>query len=167
MYRNITIIGGAGVSRKSKDYQIALQVGSALNPSNHVLICGGMTGIMEAAARGAKKSGVLTIGILPETQKTDANKFIDIALTTGLRITRDTLVSVTADLVISIAGSLGTLNEAAICLKVKKDLIIVRDAKNGKLFYNALNKLCNENQKMLIKYMKVKEVVNFLKKYGH
>ena len=64
--------------------ELAQQAGSLIAKSGHILVCGGLTGVMEAAAKGAKEAGGMTIGILPGTSKIDANRFIDIAIPTGL-----------------------------------------------------------------------------------
>ena len=72
---------------------------------------------MEAACRGAKAAGGLTIGILPGTTRDDANAFVDVALPTGLGEGRNVLVTRAGEAVIAIGGAYGTLAEIGLALK--------------------------------------------------
>lgn len=107
----IGIIGGA--SPEPEFRQIAFQLGKLIGEKGAVLVCGGLGGIMEAAARGAKRSGGLTIGILPGTSPGDANPHIDVPVATGLGYTRNSLVALNADVLIAVDGQFGTLSEIA------------------------------------------------------
>jgi uncharacterized protein (TIGR00725 family) len=107
---------GAGVPDPDTD-RIAEAVGRALAGAGAVLICGGMTGVMEAACRGAKSGGGTTVGILPSDDRADANPFVDIAIATGLGEMRNALVVRAADAVVAIRGETGTLSEVAFALK--------------------------------------------------
>jgi uncharacterized protein (TIGR00725 family) len=88
-----------------------------------VLVCGGLGGAMEAACRGAKQGGGVTVGILPGTDRSDANHYVDFALPTGLGEARNALVVRAADVVIAIGGGYGTLSEIALALKAGKRVI--------------------------------------------
>lgn len=107
---------GAGVPDVDTDW-IAEAVGRALAANGAVLVCGGMTGVMEAACRGAKAGGGTTVGILPTDDRRDANPFVDIAVATGMGEMRNALVVRAADAVIAIRGETGTLSEIAFALK--------------------------------------------------
>ena len=76
----ISVIGGSSIGTKTEDF--AEEVGSMIAELGCILVCGGLGGAMEAAAKGAKKAGGITIGILPGKEKVDANPYIDIALPT-------------------------------------------------------------------------------------
>ena len=78
---------------------------------------------MEAACRGAKQAGGLTVGILPGSDRSDANPYVDVALPTGLGEARNALVVRAADAVIAIGGGYGTLSEIALALKAGKPVI--------------------------------------------
>jgi len=91
-------------------------VGRALAEENAILVCGGRGGVMEAACRGAKSVGGLTVGILPGTHRGEANPYVDIPIVTGLGETRNALIARTAQAVIAIGGSYGTLSEIAFAL---------------------------------------------------
>ena len=118
------IIGviGAG-SCDDRIYRIAEEMGSRIAESGAVLICGGLGGVMEAASKGAKGAGGLTIGILPGFDKANANSYIDIPIVTGLSHARNVLVVRSSDIIIAIAGGYGTLSEIALSLKMGKTVI--------------------------------------------
>ncbi|MGH7771229.1 MAG: TIGR00725 family protein [Candidatus Binatia bacterium] len=102
---------------------LATEVGRIIASKGAVLICGGLGGIMEGAARGAKEKGGLTIGILPDYNKESANPFIDVALPTGLGHARNILVAASADVVVALPGSHGTRSEISIALQLRKPVI--------------------------------------------
>ncbi|ADY73700.1 hypothetical protein Dester_1063 [Desulfurobacterium thermolithotrophum DSM 11699] len=66
MIRSISLIGDGCVQEGSELYKVAEEIGYLVAKRGYVLICGGLFGVMEAGAKGAKKAGGLTIGILPE-----------------------------------------------------------------------------------------------------
>lgn len=107
---------GAGVPDADTD-RLAEAVGRAVGESGAVLVCGGMTGVMEAACRGAKAAGGTTLGILPSSDRRDANPYVDIAVTTGLGEIRNALVVRASDAVVAVRGESGTLSEIAFALK--------------------------------------------------
>ena len=86
-------------------------------------MCGGLGGVMEAACRGAKETGGTTIGILPSTDRSEANGFVDVAIPTGLGEARNALVVRAADAVIALGGGYGTLSEIALALKAGKPVV--------------------------------------------
>ncbi len=92
---------------------IAEEVGAALATAGAVLICGGMGGVMEAACRGARRAGGVTIGILPGTQHGDANAYVTYPIPTGLGHARNIIVARSAHALIAIGGKYGTLSEIA------------------------------------------------------
>jgi uncharacterized protein (TIGR00725 family) len=107
----IGVIGGAAPEAGFK--KTALEVGRRIAEKGAVLVCGGLSGIMEAAARGAKQAGGLTVGILPGDSPKDANPYIDVALATGMGYSRNRLVVINSDVLIAVDGSFGTLTEIA------------------------------------------------------
>jgi len=78
---------------------------------------------MEAACRGAKDADGMTIGILPGTDRSAANPFVDVAIATGFGEGRNALVVRAADAVIAIGGGYGTLSEIALALKAGKRVV--------------------------------------------
>jgi len=97
---------------------LAEAVGRELAQRGAVLVCGGLGGVMEAACRGAKAAGGLTIGILPGTARGDANRYVDIPIVTGMGEARNVLVVQSAQAVIAVHGEYGTLSEIAHALKL-------------------------------------------------
>lgn len=80
------------------------------------MLCGGLGGVMEAAARGAQSGGGLTVGILPEGRG-DGNAYLDVAFATGLGEMRNALLVRAADAVVAVGGGWGTLSEIAFALR--------------------------------------------------
>jgi uncharacterized protein (TIGR00725 family) len=107
----IGVIGGARPEARFE--KIAREVGRRVAEAGAVLVCGGLAGVMKAAAQGAKEAGGLTIGILPGAQPSDANAYIDVPIATGLGYTRNSLVAMNADVLIAVDGEYGTLSEIA------------------------------------------------------
>ena len=97
--------------------ELAFQVGRAIAERGAALVCGGLTGVMEHAARGARAAGGLTIGLLPGDDPSAANEFIDVPIATGLGHGRNAVLVLCADGVIAIGGGLGTLSEIALALR--------------------------------------------------
>jgi uncharacterized protein (TIGR00725 family) len=116
----IAIVGGGEC--KPEVSEMACLLGKLLAEKGHILICGGLGGVMEAACRGAKEAGGLTIGILPG-EKGSANKFVDIAIATGMGHARNAIIGKSADAVIALPGEHGTLSEMALALKMGKRVI--------------------------------------------
>jgi uncharacterized protein (TIGR00725 family) len=102
----------------------AEDVGRLLAEHGAVVVSGGLSGVMEAVSRGAKKAGGLVIGILPGFDKRDANAYVDVALTTGMGWMRNTLTVRAADAVIMISGGIGTLNELTVAYEDKPTVIL-------------------------------------------
>jgi uncharacterized protein (TIGR00725 family) len=78
---------------------------------------------MEAACRGAKAAGGTTLGILPGLDRSDANRYVDVAVATGLGEARNALVVRAADALIAVGGEWGTLSEIALALKAGKRVV--------------------------------------------
>jgi len=105
----IGIVGGSTCTQEEAN--LAYRVGYLLGRAGHVLVCGGRGGVMEAACRGAKDAGGVTVGILPSEDFSEANEFVDIKIPTGMGFSRNFLVVRAAEAIISIGGRYGTLSE--------------------------------------------------------
>lgn len=123
--RLIGVMGGSQCTETQ--YQMARRVGQLIAERGAVLLCGGMTGVMTAAAQGAKEAGGLTIGVLPgaNAQESPPNPYIDIALFTGLREGRNYVNACACDGLIAIGGGYGTLSEIALALRLGKPLVLL------------------------------------------
>jgi uncharacterized protein (TIGR00725 family) len=101
----------------------AEEVGRRLAQAGAVVVCGGHGGVMEAACRGATAAGGLTVGILPGSDRAAANRFLSVAIPTGLGELRNGLVVRAADALIAVGGAYGTLSEIALGLKIGRPVI--------------------------------------------
>ena len=122
--RVIAVIGGRRVEKSL--LKEAEEVGKLIARKGAVLVCGGLGGVMEAASRGAKSGGGLTIGILPQDHKRDVNEYIDVPIVTGLGIGRNVIIARTADALIAVGGEYGTLSEIAFALQMGKPVVGIR-----------------------------------------
>lgn len=120
----IAIVGpGLAVDRRELDE--AESAGVAVAAAHAVLVCGGLGGVMEAACRGARSLGGMTVGILPGEDREEANGWVDLAIPTGLGEARNALVVRTADAVVAIGGGWGTLSEIALAGKLARPVVCV------------------------------------------
>ncbi|MBV9411814.1 MAG: TIGR00725 family protein [Acidimicrobiia bacterium] len=111
----VAVVGGGEAAPDA--LQAAEEVGRHLARRGAVVVCGGLGGVMEAACRGAKAEGGTTVGILPTDDRRQANKYVDVAVATGMGEARNTLVVRAVDVVIAIDGEFGTLSEIALALR--------------------------------------------------
>lgn len=102
----ISVIGSHEMTTEVES--LALNVGKIVVEVGCILVCGGLGGAMEAASRGAKQAGGLTIGLLPGKDKSDANKYIDIPINTTIGFARNAMVACSGDIIIALPGSHGT-----------------------------------------------------------
>ena len=118
----IAVIGSADTS--PEEYEMAHIAGSLIAKNHETLVCGGLSGVMEAACKGAKEQGGLTVGIVPDTST--GNQYLGIVIRTGLGHARNAIIAQSADAVIAIGGSYGTLSEIAIALKMKRPVFGIK-----------------------------------------
>ena len=111
----IGVIGGHKADPETT--QLAEAVGEEIAKAGATLVCGGLGGVMEAACRGAKKAGGVTIGILPGLEAAAANPYVDYPIVTGIGDARNSIVVRSSEAVIAVAGEYGTLSEIAYALK--------------------------------------------------
>ncbi len=117
-------IGVIGAGSCSGDIsELSRNIGFEIGRRGWVLICGGLGGVMENAAKGCCEAGGLTIGILPGSDKSAANPYIQIPLATGLNEGRNLLIVRASDVLVAISGGHGTLSEIALALKTGKPVI--------------------------------------------
>ncbi len=117
----IAVIGGD--SPPAEALAQAEAVGRELAQRGHTLICGGRGGVMEAACRGARTAGGHTIGVLPGPDRRDANLHVEFPIVTNLGAARNTVIILSADAVIAVDGSYGTLSEIALALVHSKPVV--------------------------------------------
>jgi uncharacterized protein (TIGR00725 family) len=125
----IAVVGAGKCSKKLRD--MAAEIGRYIAENGGVLICGGLGGVMEGAARGAKEAGGVTIGVLPNETRDEANEYIDHVIATGLGDARNMIVVRSADAVIALPGKYGTLTEMAFALLAEIPVVSVSAWKLG------------------------------------
>ena len=113
----IAVIGDSSCSPEQA--KLAETVGEQLAERGATIICGGLSGVMEAVCRGAKSKGGLTVGVLPGESPDMANPWVDIPVVTAMGEARNVAVVKSAQAVIAIGGGYGTLSEIACALKSK------------------------------------------------
>src|SRR5437667_2551146 len=128
----IAVIGGSTCT--TEQTAIAEETGRLLAQRGAIVVCGGLGGVMEAAAKGAKANGGTTVGILPGADPAAANAHIDVPLATGLGEMRNFLIVRTAHALIAIGGGVGTLSEIALAQRIGKPVVGLHDS-----FRNALD----------------------------
>ncbi len=122
------VIGVMGSSVcDAQTYEKARTVGRLLAEAGYTLLCGGGTGVMEGAARGAREAGGLTIGILPGSNAAQSppNPYIDIPIFTGISHARNLVNVLSARVVVAIDGAYGTLSEIALAIQNGKPVVLL------------------------------------------
>jgi uncharacterized protein (TIGR00725 family) len=105
----VSVIGGSRVDEPTAER--TRTVGRLLADRGHVVVCGGLGGVMEAVCAGASEAGGETVGILPTADRRDANEYVDTAIATGLGHARNAMVVMNGDAVVAVDGGAGTLSE--------------------------------------------------------
>jgi uncharacterized protein (TIGR00725 family) len=116
----IGVIGGSVGDEKVR--KTAHEVGRLIAEAGAMLVCGGLSGVMEAACKGAREAGGTTIGILKGQSIADANPYVDIPIATGLGHGRNLIIINTAGALIAISGRYGTLSEIAFAIQSGKQV---------------------------------------------
>ncbi|RLI74676.1 TIGR00725 family protein [Archaeoglobales archaeon] len=120
--KQIGVIGSSHCDEKL--YSIAYNVGRLIAERGWILINGGLWGVMEASAKGAKENGGIVVGILPGG-KGNVNPYIDIKIATNMYHARNMIIVYSADALIAIGGEYGTISEMAIALKENKTVVAI------------------------------------------
>jgi uncharacterized protein (TIGR00725 family) len=112
---HLGVVGEGQCSRTTA--RDAERVGRAIAQRGALLLCGGLSGVMEAASRGAAEAGGTVLGLLPGFARGDANRWVTIPVVTGMDQARNVILVRSCDAVIAIGGMYGTLSEIALALK--------------------------------------------------
>jgi uncharacterized protein (TIGR00725 family) len=120
----ISVIGTAqGEEEILRD---AEEVGRRIAESGAVLVCGGRTGVMEAASRGASEAGGSVVGILPGLSPAEANPYVTFPVATGIGEARNLAVVASGEAVIAVGGEWGTLSEIAHARKLGRPVVAIQ-----------------------------------------
>lgn len=108
--------------------EIAYALGAGLASLGLTLLCGGKTGVMEAACEGAAAAGGLSIGLLPDGEWEAANPFVGVPIATGIGVARNAIIARAALALIAVGGGYGTLSEIALGLQFGRPVLTLLDA---------------------------------------
>jgi uncharacterized protein (TIGR00725 family) len=128
----VAVCGPGMASPEEED--AAEEIGRLLGEAGAVVVCGGLGGVMDAVARGARMAGGFSVGLLPDDHRAGAGQHLSVSLPTGMGETRNALVARAADVLIAVGGEFGTLSEIAFALKLGKPVVGLRTwelAKDG------------------------------------
>jgi uncharacterized protein (TIGR00725 family) len=117
----VSVVGSGTASGEL--YEKAREVGRLVAERGGTVVCGGRSGVMEAAARGATERGGVAIGILPDEDRRKANEFLSFSIATGTGHARNLAVVCSGEVVIAVGGEYGTLSEIGLALKVGRPVV--------------------------------------------
>lgn len=120
----MAVIGGGQATPETA--RLAREVGRLLAQEGAVVICGGLGGVMAAVAQGVQEMGGVSIGILPDPDRSRANPFLTYSIPTNLGHARNMIIAHAAEALIAVNGGYGTISEAAIALKLGKPVIALK-----------------------------------------
>ncbi|MBW3555467.1 MAG: TIGR00725 family protein [Actinobacteria bacterium] len=119
----VGVVGAGSAEADEAVLAAAEEVGRAVAGAGGVVVSGGLGGVMEAACRGAKAGGGTTVGLLPGTGRAEGNRWLDVAIATGLGEARNVLVVRASDVLIAVGGGFGTLSEIGFALKTRTPVV--------------------------------------------
>ncbi len=121
--KQIVVLGSSKAICTKEAYNMAFEVGQELAKKGAVTLTGGGHGVMEAALKGAKKEGGVTIAIIPWENLYKVNDYADYVVATGIGWSRNSININSADGCIVIHGGAGTLNEATYAYMMGKPCV--------------------------------------------
>jgi uncharacterized protein (TIGR00725 family) len=124
--RQVSVIGVGDCAQDSEVAQLAEEVGRRLAEAGVKVVCGGLGGAMEAAARGASEAGGTVIGIVPGASVEDANPHCTHVVASAVGYARNLAVVASGDAVIAVGGQWGTLSEIGHARTLGKTVVALR-----------------------------------------
>jgi uncharacterized protein (TIGR00725 family) len=121
--RYVAVVGSGTASGEL--YEKARAVGRLVAERGAIAVCGGLSGVMEAAARGATEAGGTAVGILPDEDRRRQNKYLTFSVATGMGQARNLAVVCSGDVVIAVGGEYGTLSEIGLARKVGRPVVVL------------------------------------------
>ncbi len=121
--RYVAVVGSGTAA--GEPYERAREVGKLVAERGAIVVCGGLSGVMEAAARGASEAGGTAIGILPDEDRRRQNEYLTYSLATGAGQARNLAVVCSGDVVVAVGGEYGTLSEIGLARKVGRPVVVL------------------------------------------
>ncbi len=153
----ISVIGASEIDKEIEE--ITIEIGRLLAKNNYIVACGGLTGVMEAICKGAKEKGGLTIGIVPQPEKSMANKYVDIVIPCPFSQARNIVVILTGDICLAIGGKAGTLSEISFAWIYNKPIVALSSV-NGWSSKIANQKIDDRRNDIIYGVSTPEEVIN-------
>ncbi len=122
--RYVGVIGGRECT--TEEARLAYELGQGIAREGWVLVCGGGPGIMAEACRGARAEGGVSLGILFEDSREQANPYLSYSIVTGMGVVRNALVVKSCHIAVAVAGAFGTLSEIALANNIEVPVIGLR-----------------------------------------
>jgi uncharacterized protein (TIGR00725 family) len=138
-----TVVGviGPGDDATPQDLEAARRVGGLIAAEGWVTLTGGWNaGVMDAACRGAREAGGLTLGVLPGRDPEGVSPAVELAIPTGLGEARNNVVVLASDALVCCGMSPGTASEAALALRAGKPLVLVAPSPATLDFFSSLHR---------------------------
>lgn len=123
----VSVIGASDIDKEIE--KKAIEIGKLIAQNNFAIVCGGLSGVMEAVCKGAKNQNGFTIGIIPFIEKNKANKYIDLIIPCPFSQGRNIVVVLTGDVCLAISGKAGTLSEICFAWIYNKPIIALVNVK--------------------------------------
>ncbi|MDJ0731928.1 MAG: TIGR00725 family protein [Crocosphaera sp.] len=140
MRKPIIGVMGPGDLATETDIKNAYKLGKLIAQENWLLLTGGRNvGVMDAANKGAKEAGGLTIGILPSKNTKNVSDAVDIAILTDLGNARNNINALSSDVIVACGIGLGTASEIALALKTGKPVILLSEHPESQQFFKGLS----------------------------
>lgn len=156
------VIGSRTIEGNPVAEKTAFEVGSEIARRGHVLITGGLSGVMECASKGAHSNKGIVVGIIPSTEKNHANAFCDIVIASGIGLARNYINCYSSDAVIIISGHVGTQIEALVSSDLKLPIACFPETKN--FAKECAEKDLLKNGHKIKAFYEVKKCIDFLEK---
>ena len=121
--RYVAVVGSGTAT--GKPYEQAREVGRLVAERGGIVVCGGLSGVMEAAAHGATEAGGTAIGILPDEDRRRQNEFLSYSVATGVGEARNLAVVCSGHVVVAVGGEYGTLSEIGLARKVGRPVVVL------------------------------------------
>ena len=136
-----TVVGvmGPGEGATRDEVSAARELGALVAAEGWVLLTGGRaSGVMEAASRGAREAGGLTVGVLPGEDEGQASEFVDLAIVTGMGQARNNVNVLSSRVVVACGMGAGTAAEVALALKAGKPIVLLKAGSEAEAFFKSL-----------------------------
>ena len=103
----------------------AYRVGTEIARSGCVLVSGGLTGVMESSCKGAHESRGTVLAVVPSSDRSEANRYADFVIASGIGHARNLTVAATGDVVIAVGGEWGTLSEIGHARTMGREVVLL------------------------------------------